>query len=226
MPNYDRLLAASTQRERAASRRIAAGSGLSAEQALRQTLTALAGTLTLTSLVQARELLAAQERAKVTLRRAKKAEARALKLAALQPDPAAWLAWFDGSSHPNPGKLGIGGVLRSPTGETLEICRMAGHGDSNEAEYMALISVLEAALAAGAGQLVVYGDSQVVLNAVSAPMLAVQVAHLQELALHARQLATRITSIGWRWIPRQKNAAADALSQRAIEMFMNLDEHR
>ena len=199
---------------------------MSVDQALRQTLAAVAGTQTLESLVQKREERAEQERAKLGLRRTQKADARAKKAETLQPDPSFWLAWFDGSSHPNPGKLGIGGVLRSPAGETLEICRMAGHGDSNEAEYMALIAVLEAAIAAGAEQLVVYGDSRVVLDTVGAPALSVQVAHLQDLALQARQLAAQIASLSWRWIPRQKNAAADALSQRAIEMFTNLDEHR
>jgi ribonuclease HI len=216
MPSFERLLAAARQRELVASRRLARKNDCALEQALRQTMTAAAPSQTLAELVQARELHAVQVAAKIAQRRQQKTDARAQKAALLQPDPGAWLAWFDGSSHPNPGKLGIGGVLRSPAGVTLEICRMAGHGDSNEAEYLALIAVLEAALAAGVNQLIVYGDSQVVMGMLACAHPA---AHLVEHSQRARALAAQIRSLTLTWIPRHRNAAADALSRQAIGFF-------
>ena len=133
---YAQLCLAASQRERVASRRLALRNGIDAEQALRTTLAAVAGALTLAELVQSRTQSAALITENLARKRQQKTAARAAKAAAMLPDPAAWQAWFDGSSHPNPGRLGIGGVLRSPAGETLEISRMAGHGDSNEAEFL------------------------------------------------------------------------------------------
>ena len=216
---YAQLCLAASQRERVASRRLALRDGIDAEAALRTTLAAVAGALTLAELLQSRIQSAAFIAGKLAQRRKEKSTARAAKAAAMLPDPAAWQAWFDGSSHPNPGRLGIGAVLRSPAGVVLEISRMAGHGDSNEAEFLALIAVLEAAVAAGAGCLVVQGDSQVVLNAMQDLTLLGNSDHLQAHADHARALAAQISDLTLRWIPRHKNAAADALSQRAIDLF-------
>lgn len=218
MPTLARLLAASTHRERVAGRRLARRSGLSDEAALRDVLTTVAGTQTLLMLVAARESENAQAAARLALRREQKAAARLAIAAARKPDPAAWLAWFDGSSHPNPGRLGIGARLQAPTGEATEICRPAGHGDSNEAEFLALIAVLEAALAAGAMRLVVYGDSRVVLDALAQPDKQPVSAHLRILCETARQRAAQFGELRLCWIPRHRNGAADALSQRAVGM--------
>ena len=56
--------------------------------------------------------------------------------------PLAWRGWFDGSAHPNPGKLGIGALLLGPNGERIEVSEAAGHGSSSDAEYAALTAVL------------------------------------------------------------------------------------
>jgi ribonuclease HI len=220
MPTHDRLTALSHHRERRAARRLALRTGQTPEQALRQTMAAAAGEATLMQLVLEREDSAARIAAALASRRSDKAAQRAARLAAAQPDPDAWLAWFDGSCHPNPGKLGIGGMLRSPAGETVEICRMAGHGDSNEAEFLALIAILEAAIDAGVNRLVVYGDSQVVIGAVrpSDPQ-ALPATHWRGYSEQARALAARIENLTLTWIPRHKNNAADTLSQRAIALF-------
>jgi len=216
MPTYARLIAVAYQRERSASRRLTLRAGMSSEQALRQTMTDMAGCQSLMELVCERERAVALTAAALAQRRSEKAAQRCARLAAAQPDPAAWLAWFDGACHPNPGKIGIGGLLRSPEGTLTEICRTAGHGDSNEAEYLALIAVLEAALEAGAHILAVHGDSRVVIDAL---MHAHPATHLREHSLRARALAAQLESVTMTWIPRHKNSAADALSQRAIGFF-------
>lgn len=46
-----------------------------------------------------------------------------------------WYAWFDGATKDtNPGVRGIGGVLKGPAGERIEVSEEIGPGTNNEAE--------------------------------------------------------------------------------------------
>ena len=145
------------------------------------------------------------------------ARAAAEKLARqpVPPSPSAWRGWFDGSATPNPGRIGIGALLLGPEGERIEISRRAGEGTSGDAEYLALVALLEAALEAGARELAVYGDSQVVVQDVL--MSGVPGARgLEQHRARAVALMARLDRVALRWLPRHRNGAADALSQRAI----------
>ncbi|MDQ2821495.1 MAG: ribonuclease HI family protein, partial [Pseudomonadota bacterium] len=135
-----------------------------------------------------------------------------------------WRGWFDGSAHPNPGRCGIGALLLGPAGERREIAQAAGYGNSSEAEYLALIALLETAVAAQAHGLTIYGDSRVVIDDMHVPA-AQSLRHLHAAAqslrhLHAaaHALMAQLTDVRLRWIPRHKNGAADALSQRGSAM--------
>ena len=58
------------------------------------------------------------------LRKEAKMQARRAQLALSRQDhggPQAWRGWFDGSAHPNPGKLGIGALLLGPDGAGLKL---------------------------------------------------------------------------------------------------------
>jgi ribonuclease HI len=155
-------------------------------------------------------------------RAAAQADARAAALALRQQRHAGpatpWRAWFDGSAHPNPGRCGIGALLTGPAGERIEVCRPAGYGNSSEAEYLALIAVLELAVAAKASGLTVYGDSQVVINDVEAPP-ASRAASLHALRETAVGLLAELDEVSLRWVPRHRNPEADALSQRAVAQW-------
>jgi ribonuclease HI len=211
------LSAAAYNSERVASRRLAAKTGISEEQALRQTLELAAGIDGLPALLERRHAMREADAARVARRRAGQAEALARKRARHTDLASPWQAWFDGSAHPNPGRCGIGAVLRGPDGQALEISQAAGHGNSSEAEYRALIAVLQAALGMGADGLTIYGDSQVVVNDVNgseddaAPIL-------EQYRVMARALLTQLPKASLRWIPRHKNGEADALSQRAVRL--------
>jgi ribonuclease HI len=106
-------------------------------------------------------------------------------------------------------------VLKSPHGETVEISAEAGRGDSSAAEYLALIALLEAARRAGARTLSIYGDSRVVIDDMLAPRDG-GIRSLTHHAMHARSLITQIGEVRLQWIPRERNASADALSRRAL----------
>ncbi|KQW93265.1 hypothetical protein ASC94_11440 [Massilia sp. Root418] len=157
-------------------------------------------------------------------RRAAKLLARAARLAdrqaRLAPQAGAWQAWFDGSAHPNPGRLGIGALLLGPAGERVEISRRAGHGNSGEAEYLALEALLEAALAARPPVLAIYGDSQVVIGDVApaargGPGAKGLEQHRERVLalLGEMEESGRVTL---HWVPRHRNGEADRLSQQAI----------
>ncbi len=216
---YHDLQLAAFKAERAASRRLARSAGLSDEEALRRTLAASAGQAGLAALLAGRAALRARDAERLAVRAAQQAAAKVRHDRRHDGRQSAWRAWFDGSARPNPGRCGIGAVLAGPDGATIEIARDVGHGDSSAAEYQALVAVLEAALAHGAADLAVYGDSRVVIDDVTGPD-ALAAPALAPWRTHARALLARLPLATLRWVPRHKNGRADALSQRALA---NLD---
>ncbi|SPB18533.1 hypothetical protein NOV72_05732 [Caballeronia novacaledonica] len=214
---FEELLAVAYKKERLQSRRLARGAAISEHAALVTTLEKAAAGQSLRNLIDARR--AAQNRHADALRaresrrveRASRAKQRSTEIEA-----HGWRGWFDGSALPNPGRLGMGGVLVGPLGETVEISVAAGTGDSSAAEYLALIAVLEAAARAGVTDAVIYGDSRVVIDDVAAP----EGAGIRSLAHHAarvRALIARIGDVRLQWIPRARNVRADALSRGALD---------
>ena len=129
--------------------------------------------------------------------------------------PLAWRGWFDGSAHPNPGRLGIGALLLGPDGERIEISEAAGDGDSSDAEYAALTALLRAAIKLKPAQLLLCGDSQVVINDV----LGTTPVGAKGLETHRATvvaLLEQFNDVSLRWLPRHRNGEADRLSQLAI----------
>jgi ribonuclease HI len=228
------LIGAAFHNERVAARRMAAREGVDEAEALRRVM---AQSATAQGLAGLADLLAARARLKrdEAERRAAKLAARSEKVAAMKaraqpaPQPGAWQAWFDGSAHPNPGRLGIGGLLLGPAGERIEISERAGHGNSGEAEYLALVALLEAAVAARPGVLAIYGDSQVVIGDVAGGVGAAGGAGAAGLEQHrerALDLLAQLAKSGrvtLHWVPRHRNGEADRLSQQAIASWAGLD---
>lgn len=127
-----------------------------------------------------------------------------------------WYAWFDGATKAsNPGLRGIGGVLKGPAGELIEVSEEVGQGTNNEAEYIALMAVLDAAVTARVEKLVVYGDSQLVIRQVNGEWF-IKSKELVPLCKTAVELKAQIPHVTLCWIPREENTEADALSKKAI----------
>jgi ribonuclease HI len=214
MPDFARLLSAAFKSELSASRRLSSRTGRSPEQALRETLAASAGAGTLADLLAARAALTAADDARAATRRNERAASLARRQTRHDGMPTAWRAWFDGSAHPTPGYCGSGALLKGPAGELVEISRAAGYGNSSEAEYRALIALLEAAVRSGAHGLTIYGDSKVVIDDVNGSYAAAAVS-LHACRQTALALIAQLSDVTLRWIPRHKNVEADALSQLA-----------
>ncbi|MYM67749.1 reverse transcriptase-like protein [Pseudoduganella sp. FT55W] len=211
---FESLATAAFKGERVAARRLAARSQLSEAQALLQVLTLAAGVAGLTQLLAEREQLRLRDDERRLARRANAAHKLAVRKAGMQP-VAAWRGWFDGSAHPNPGQIGIGALLCGPDGQRVEISRRAGHGNSSEAEYLALTALLEAAVKMGATELAVCGDSQVVVNDVNLGA-ARGAKGLEEHRARVVELMSALGAVQLRWVPRHRNGDADRLSQHAI----------
>ncbi|TXT25422.1 MAG: ribonuclease HI [Rhodocyclaceae bacterium] len=127
-----------------------------------------------------------------------------------------WNAWFDGATKvSNPGLRGIGGVLKGPAGERIEISNEIGPGTNNEAEYVALMAVLDAAVEAKVENLVVHGDSQLVVRQVNGEWF-IKDKKLVPLCKTVIELKAQIPNVTIRWIRREENTEADALSKQAL----------
>lgn len=212
------LLLLAHKTERAASRRLMSPT-VSEYEALCRTLARSAGRQGLAALLAERAALQQHARLRADARSA----ARAVRLQARDNVATPWRGWFDGSAHPNPGRCGIGALLVGPAGERVEIAETAGYGNSSEAEYRALIALLQAAVRAGATGVTIHGDSRVVIDDVQLPG---HVAAQSLLPLHgeARALLDQLHDVRLRWIPRHKNTAADALSQRASQLHQEFQD--
>jgi probable phosphoglycerate mutase len=124
----------------------------------------------------------------------------------------------DGGSRGNPGPAGYGAVVREhPTGEILlERYGSLGVTTNNVAEYTGLIAGLKAALELNAARVDVRMDSKLVIEQMSGRW-QIKNPGLRPLAAEAATLVKRFDEVTFDWIPRERNKAADALANRAMD---------
>ncbi|WP_428507717.1 reverse transcriptase-like protein [Pseudonocardia sp.] len=124
----------------------------------------------------------------------------------------------DGGSRGNPGPAGYGAVVLDAATEEVLAERRAGLGTAtnNVAEYRGLIAGLEAARELGATDVEVRMDSKLVVEQMSGRW---QVKHpaMKPLALEAAKLVRGFASVRFGWVPRSRNARADALANQAMD---------
>ncbi|MEO6997818.1 MAG: reverse transcriptase-like protein [Terracoccus sp.] len=129
----------------------------------------------------------------------------------------------DGGSRGNPGVAGYGALVRdAASGEVLvELAEPLGRASNNVAEYSGLLAGLRAVLDIDAAAAVVARmDSKLVVEQMSGRW-KIKHEDMRRLALEARELCAEISTAGgsvdFEWIPREKNKAADALSNEAMD---------
>lgn len=127
----------------------------------------------------------------------------------------------DGLCEPiNPGGVATYGWVARRGGENLrEECAVVTRGPeatNNVAEYAAVIAALEWLLAAGFADedVEVRSDSQLCINQLTG-RYAVRSSRIAPLYQYASTLARCFRRLSFRWVPREQNAEADALSRRA-----------
>jgi len=124
----------------------------------------------------------------------------------------------DGGARGNPGPAGYGAVIRDAgTGAVLaERWESLGTATNNAAEYAGLIAGLRAARELGATEVDVRMDSKLVIEQMTGRW---QIKHpgLRPLAAQAAALVGEFTSVTFQWVPRDRNQAADALANKAMD---------
>ena len=123
----------------------------------------------------------------------------------------------DGGARGNPGPAAVGIVLSTPDGEVVdEASALIGEATNNVAEYRGLLLGLERARALGATEVEVVNDSELVARQVSG---VYRVKHADMKPLHSQALAALDRFERWsiRSVPREENARADKLVNRALD---------
>jgi ribonuclease H / adenosylcobalamin/alpha-ribazole phosphatase len=131
-----------------------------------------------------------------------------------EPDPAppgAATLWCDGGSRGNPGPAACGFVLEDADGRQLTSVAMPiGQATVAVAEYRAVLAGLRAVADRGLAAVEVRTDSRLVVAQMTgaAPVRSRAVAPLHT---EARDLAMRIGTVTYRWVPAEQNGPADVL---------------
>ena len=126
------------------------------------------------------------------------------------------IGYFDGASRGNPGEAGAGAcIVREDGNPVWECAEYLGKKTNNEAEYAALLLLLNEARARGLTGLEIRGDSKLVVCQFNREW-KINKPHLRELAVRAWKLAEGL-DVRLAWVPRESNKLADALSNKAID---------
>jgi probable phosphoglycerate mutase len=142
---------------------------------------------------------------------------RAARSAPPPPRTGFAVLWCDGGSRGNPGPAAIGYLIHSPDG--AELARAAepiGVATAGTAEHRALSAGLAAALDLGLARLEARCDSRLLIDRMRGEAPVRNPALLAH-QLEAAELAERIGSVTYRWVPREHNRAADDLVASVLD---------
>lgn len=135
------------------------------------------------------------------------------------------LSYIDGSCQGNPGASGYGVVVKDENGNTLEMLgNYIGKATNNIAEYQALIACLQLTEKYAMDTLIIYSDSQLVVNQIKG-LYKVKKEHLKELFDTVQNMISSVSyTVKIFHIPREQNKEADSLAKRAIRLKKQIIE--
>jgi ribonuclease HI len=123
----------------------------------------------------------------------------------------------DGGSRGNPGPAAVGVVVQDADGGVLEeVGKRIGDATNNVAEYRAVLLGIERALALGATELELIGDSELIVRQVRGEY-KVKDASLRELHGEVKRALVPLESWTIRHVRREANAEADRLVNEALD---------
>ena len=129
-----------------------------------------------------------------------------------------WSIHTDGSSNQHTG--GAGMVIQTPEGDKIEcMIRLDFLTTNNEVEYEALVAGLDLAKAAGAENIIIHCDSQVITSQINGDYEC----RNERMKKYLEEVKNRISSLEVKFvqIPREENECADRLTKAAFVEFMN-----
>ncbi len=127
--------------------------------------------------------------------------------------------YIDGASRGNPGRSGVGVLIRDVDGGVHEIKRDIGIATNNEAEYEALITALQSAKKLKKKHLKIYTDSFLLANQINGSW-RVRDSKIAVLWKCAKELISEFEEVKVEHIPRELNREADRLANRAIDEYL------
>lgn len=131
---------------------------------------------------------------------------------------------FDGGSRGNPGPAGCGVVVSAADGtELVKAGRFLGTMTNNQAEYQGLVTVLRRARDLGARQVLVIGDSELVIKQMKG-QYKVRNAKLKPLWEEARALAEGFERVQFDHALREGNKTADNMANRAMDAKADVED--
>jgi ribonuclease HI len=125
---------------------------------------------------------------------------------------------FDGKSEPNPGPSSAGAVIHYPNLEAVkaEVGEWIPNATNNEAEYKSLLIGLELAIQLGIKNLLIAGDSNLVINQVFGDW-KVKSENLREVNRKIKNLFKNFDFIAAKHVYRERNAYADNITNVVYE---------
>jgi len=123
----------------------------------------------------------------------------------------------DGGARGNPGPAAIGAVLQTTDNKVLaEVSEYIGETTNNQAEYKAVIAALEQAKDLKVQEVNLYADSELVVKQLNREY-KVKHPDLAPLYVKVYNLSQSFKKIKFHHIPRERNKAADALVNQALD---------
>ncbi|HUB08435.1 MAG TPA: ribonuclease HI family protein [Myxococcales bacterium] len=128
--------------------------------------------------------------------------------------------YSDGAARGNPGPAGAGAIVASADGQVIaRLGRYLGEATNNFAEYQGLLLGLRRAAELGARDVEIFADSQLMIRQLGG-QYRVRNEGLRPLFDEALRLLRGFRKFELHHIPRERNAAADEMSNRAIDERM------
>ena len=125
--------------------------------------------------------------------------------------------YTDGGARGNPGPAGIGGVLYNSRNKLVaDFSVYLGEATNNQAEYKALLKGLELAQKNKVEDLDCFLDSELVVKQLKREY-KVKNEGLAPLFVKAWNLSLKFKKITFKHVTRDKNTAADALANQAMD---------
>lgn len=121
------------------------------------------------------------------------------------------IVYFDGGSRPNPGSMHAAVVSQGRAWFRDDL----GHGDNNEAEWLALLYALDVARGQELTNLLLIGDSALVIAQASGRQRC-RSAHLRPYHVRFQDASAQFRRIQLRHVSRHKNLAGIALTRRDL----------
>ena len=134
----------------------------------------------------------------------------------LRPTGGRAHVYFDGAARGNPGPAAVGYVVVTDGGIVAEGGDTIGRATNNQAEYEALVRALSVAADHGFEEVVIRGDSELIVKQVRGEYDAND-PELREYRVQVRELLAGFSEWSLSHVPREINERADQLANDALD---------